>query len=279
MLRRPAAALLAAVACALATGAVWLVAFHTGPGARLDTSVLRGFTGLQGSRVEPVAEAAAHLADPLPFATLSLAIVGLALVRRRPLHALAVAVVLAAAPLTTELLKPVATVVRPAEVPPLAPSVDAWPSGHTTAAMALALCLVLVAPARLRPLAAAAGGTLAVAQGYGLLVMAWHYPSDVLAAYGVAATWLALGLAGLALTGARAGERRVDWRTVAAPAIVTALAGAVLAAGVMLLRPGYVDEHPAFVTAAVGLGVAGLAVAVAAAALSPAIDPARERPA
>jgi membrane-associated phospholipid phosphatase len=287
MLRRPAAALFAALACALATSAVWVVAFHTGAGARLDSSVLHGFTGLQDSSVEPVANAAAQLANPIPFALLSLAIVALALVRRRPLHALVVAVVVVAAPLTTELLKPVATVARPAEAPPLAPSVDGWPSGHTTAAMALALCLVLVTPARRRPLAAAIGGAFAVAQGYGLLVMGWHYPSDVLAAFGVSATWLALGVAALGLTSARAEERRLRWRTVVAPAVVTALAAAAVAACVVLLRPSraasYVEEHPTFLTAAIALGAAGLAVAVAAAALSPAIDPApapaRERPA
>jgi len=280
VLRRPAAALVVAVACVLATTAVWLLAFESGAGARLDSSVLRGFTGLQGSRVEPVADAAAHLADPIPFVLLSLAIVGLALARRRPLHAVVVAVVLAGATVTTQLLKPVATVARPADTPPLAPLADAWPSGHTTAAMALALCLVTVAPARWRPLAAAVGGAFAVAQAYGLLVMGWHYPSDVVAAFGVSTGWLALGVAALRLTTDRAEESSPRWRTVVAPAAVTALAGAGLAAGIVLLRPArassYVEAHPTFVTAAIVLGAAGLALAVVTAAVSPSID--REAP-
>ena len=75
----------------------------------------------------------------------------IALVRGRLRHAIVVAVVLVAANVTTQLLKPLATVSRPAEAPPRAPLVDGWPSGHMTAAMTLALCLVLVAPARLRP--------------------------------------------------------------------------------------------------------------------------------
>jgi membrane-associated phospholipid phosphatase len=272
VVRRPAAALVVAVACALATAAVWLLAFQTGAGARLDSSVLRGFTGLQGTKVEPVADAAAHLADPIPFALLALAIIGMALARRRPFHAVVVPVVLCGATLTTQLLKPVATEARPAEPPPLAPLADAWPSGHTTAAMALALCLVLVTPARWRPLAAAAGGAFAVAQAYGLLVMGWHYPSDVVAAFGVATAWLALGIAALRLTTVRTEESSLRWRTVVAPAAVTAVAGAGLAAAVVLLRPAYVEEHPTFVTAAVVLGAAALALAVATAALSPSID-------
>jgi membrane-associated phospholipid phosphatase len=269
-----------AVACVVATTAVWLLAFQTSAGARLDGSVLGGFTGLQGSDVEPVADVAAHLADPIPFTLLSLMIVAMALARRRPLHAVVVAVVLAGATLTTELLKPVATMARPAEAPPLAPLDDAWPSGHTTAAMALALCLVLVAPARWRPLAAAAGGTFAVAEAYGLLVMGWHYPSDVVAAFGVSTGWLAVGVAALHLATARTEASSLRWRTVVAPAVVTALAAAGLAAGIVLLRPArassYVEEHPTFATAAVVLGAAGLALAVAAAVLSPAIE--REAP-
>jgi PAP2 superfamily len=198
--------------------------------------------------------------------------VALALALRRPLYAVVLVVALCCATLTTELLKPVATVARPAEAPPLAPLQDAWPSGHTTAAMALALCLVLVAPARWRPLAAAAGGAFAVAQGYGLLVMGWHYPSDVLAAFGVSTFWLALGVAALRLTTGRAEESTPRWRTVVAPAAVTAVAGAALAAGMALLRPAYVEEHPTFVTAALVIGAAALALAVATAAVSPSID-------
>jgi hypothetical protein len=148
--------------------------------------------------------------------------------------------------------------------------------------MALALCLVLVAPARWRPLAAAAGGAFAVAQAYGLLVMGWHYPSDVVGAFGVATAWLALGAAALAFATDRTEDSSPRWRTVVAPAAVTALAGAALAAGIVLLRPArassYVEAHPTFVTAAVVLGAAGLALAVATAAMSASIDQEAPRP-
>lgn len=272
MLRRPAAPLVVALGSALATTVVWLVAFQTGAGARLDSTALGGFMGLSDSRVEPLAAAAAHLADPIPFAVLALALVSVALVRHRPRHALVVAMVLAGANVTTQLLKPLATAPRPAEAPPFASLPGAWPSGHTTAAMTLALCLVVVAPARWRPLAAAAGGMYAVAEAYGLLVMGWHYPSDVVGAFGVATVWLALGVAALRMTTGRAEESRLRGPRVFAPAAGTALAGAALAAATLLLRPGgaavYAQEHTTFVAAAVVLGAAGLAlVAVTAAAL------------
>ena len=70
------------------------------------------------------------------------------------------------------------------------------------------------------------------------------------------------------------------WRTVFAPAAVTALAGAGLAAGTMLLRPAraasYVEEHTTFVAAAIALGAAGLALAAVTAAALPLIE--REAP-
>jgi membrane-associated phospholipid phosphatase len=276
MLRRPAAPLVVALGCVLATTGVWLLAFQTGVGARLDSTVLGGFTGLRGSRVEPVAATAAHLADPIPFALLALGLVAVAMARHRPRHALVVAVVLAGANVTTQLLKQPAAAPRPADAPPFAPLADAWPSGHTTAAMTLALCLVVVAPARYRPLAAAAGGMYAVAQAYGLLVMGWHYPSDVVGAFGVATGWLALGVAALRVTTGRTEASGLSGRTVFAPAAVVALAGAALAAGTRLLRPApavaYAQEHTAFVAAALVLGAVGLALAAVTAGALPLIE-------
>jgi membrane-associated phospholipid phosphatase len=276
MLRRPAAPLVVALGCVVSTALVWLLAFQTGAGARLDSSVLGGFTGLRGSRIEPLGDAASHLADPTPFAVLALVLVSVALARHRPRHALVVAVVLAGANVTTQLLKPLMTVARPADAPSVPPSADAWPSGHSTAAMTLALCLVLVAPVRWRPFAAAAGGVFAVAQAYGLLVMGWHYPSDVVGGFGVATGWLALAVAAVRVATGRSEERRLSGRTVFAPAAVAALTGAVLAAGAVLLRPvralAYAQEHTEFVAAAVVLGAAGLALAAVTAAALPLIE-------
>jgi membrane-associated phospholipid phosphatase len=264
MLRRPLAPLVVALGCALATTAVWFAAFQTAAGARLDGAVRGGFTGLQDSRLEPLGLAAADLAGPVPFALLSLVVVSLALARGRLRHAVVVVMVLVGANVTTQLIKHLGTAARPEETAP------AWPSGHTTAAMTLALCLVVVAPARMRPLAAAIGGSYAVAVGYGVILGGWHYPSDVLGAFGIATGWLALSVAAVRVAAGRREDRGSSGPPMPAPAAVAALAGAALVAGAVLLRPArvlaYAEEHAAFVPGAVALGAAGLAIAVAAAA-------------
>ena len=212
MFRRPLAPLVVALGCVPLLALVWLLAFRTDAGARLDIRVLSGLMGLQGSSAEPLARLGAHLAEPIPFALLAVALAAIALARRRPRHALVVVAVLAGATVTTQLLKPFTGVARAAEAPAIAPVGDAWPSGHTTAAVALALCFALVVPAHRRPWAAAAGAVFVLAEGFGLIVMGWHYPSDVAGGIVVAALWAALGLAALRAMSARRGAREEDPR-------------------------------------------------------------------
>lgn len=273
MLRRSRAPATAALGGVLATLVVWVLAFHTAAGARFDSALLDGFTGFRDSRLEPLAALAVALADPLPFAAMALAIAMVAVARRRARHAIVVVVVAVAATGTTELLKPLATVPRPAEAPPFAPTVDGWPSGHMTAAMTLALCLVLVAPARLRPAAAAIGGLFAVAQGYAVLVLGWHYPSDVVGACAVATGWVALGVAVAGVAHERASTPLPRARPVLWPAAVVAAGVATFVAGAVLVRPDravhYLQNHTTIVVASVALAIAALGlVAVMAAALT-----------
>ena len=112
---------------------------------------------------------------------------------------------MALAPFTSETLKPL--LAHPhARVGDVHIGPASWPSGHSTAALALVLCAVLVTPARLRPVVAGVGGVFAVAVGCSLLILAWHMPSDVLGGYVVATLWMALAVAALRLA-----ERR--WPT------------------------------------------------------------------
>jgi membrane-associated phospholipid phosphatase len=209
--------------------------------------------------------------DPLPFALLCAAIAGIPLLRGRPRHALVVIGVLAGANVTTQVLKRLLAGPRP-HAPPVGfdPSETAWPSGHTTAALALALCLVLVAPARLRPLAAAVGGVFVVAVVYSLMLLGYHYPSDVLGGFFVAVVWVALGVAALRATGDRARAVALGLPAVLTPAALAALVLAALAALAVLLRPegayAYVQRHTTFAAAAVVIGAAALALAAGAAA-------------
>jgi hypothetical protein len=115
------------------------------------------------------------------------------------------AAILGGANVTTQILKRVTEGPRAYDLATWSGGMGAelWPSGHTTGAMTLALCLVLIVPRRLRPLAAAVGGCFAVAVVYSLMVLGWHLPSDSVAGLLVATSWTFLTLAA-----ARVAERR-----------------------------------------------------------------------
>ncbi|MFI4984860.1 MAG: phosphatase PAP2 family protein [Solirubrobacterales bacterium] len=202
--RRPGAggALRIAGLCLLAMALVWVVA-ELVPAAHVrDAVLLRNFTHLEGPQVDSVANFLLKLIEPLLLTIWGAALVLVAIARDRPRVALAVAVVMGFAPLTADRLKPL--LAHPharAGAIHLGPA--SWPSGHSTAALALALCAVLVSPPRLRPLVAVLGAAFALAVGCALLILAWHMPSDVLGGYLMAALWMALAVAGL-----RAAERR-----------------------------------------------------------------------
>lgn len=276
MSRSPRIALLAAAVFAAAALVVWAAAFRSPGAAELDATTLAGFMGLRGAGVEGFAVQVAQLADPLPFGLASAAIIALALVRRRPALAVMSGVVLVGANVTTQLLKILTAEPRgPEWMSRLHVAPESWPSGHATAAMTLALCLVAVAPAGLRPLAAAVGGTFALAVSYSILVLGWHFPSDVVGGFCVAAAWT---LAGIAAVWAIRPERRdvaARERVQRAEAVLGPTAAAALAVGAVVIagalaRPAaalaYAESNTAFVVAAAVIGSAALALAAALAA-------------
>jgi membrane-associated phospholipid phosphatase len=278
MPRRRSAPLAGAAACLTALVSLWLLACHTAAGHRLDSAALGGFVGLERPSVEPAASAVAHLADPGPFILVAIVLTGIALLRGRPRVALLVPLILAAANVTTQALKHLLAEPRFAEALRFH-QVDAvsFPSGHATGSMSLALCAVLVVGPVLRPYVAAVGALFAIGVGYAVLTLGWHYPSDVLGGYLVAATYTLLGLAALQAAGARFPERtgrRAVMRlghAVAPTALVAASLGA-LAAAILVLHPeraiSYAAEHTTFVASAVAIGLLGSALAAGLAAVS-----------
>jgi membrane-associated phospholipid phosphatase len=188
-----------------------------------DAAALRDFTLLSRPHVDALASFLLNLLDPLLFAVWSVSLVAVAFARSRPRVALAVAPVLTLAPLTSEQLKPLLGHAND-RVQGVHIGVASWPSGHSAAALALALCAVLVAPPRRRALVAALGGLYAVAVGGALLILAWHMPSDVLGGYLVAILWTALAVAAL-----RAAERR--WPSQRFPASGSSDFGSAAAGG------------------------------------------------
>lgn len=206
---RPGAggALLIAGLCLLGLALTWMLAELVRVAQVRDATALHEFTLFSGPQVDQPANALLNLLDPLPFLGAGAALVAVALVRRRPRTALAAAAVLALAPLSAEILKPL--LAHPhAAVAGTHIGQASWPSGHSAAALALVLGALLVAPARLRAAVAILGGLFAAAVGVSLLILAWHLPSDVIGGYLVAALWAALALAGLRV----ADRRRVSAR-------------------------------------------------------------------
>lgn len=193
-----AAALRIAALCVLALALVWAVA-ELVPSAQIrDAVLLHRFTLLNGPHIDSAARALLNLLSPALLVCWALALIFVALARGRPREALACGLIVGLAPFSADQLKPL---LAHSHLSSGGVHIGAasWPSGHATAALALALCAVLVAPRRLRLPVALAGIAFALAVGFALLVQAWHMPSDVLGGYLMAALWVALAVAGLRL--------------------------------------------------------------------------------
>ena len=262
--RSPRGALIAAAVFASGAVLVWAIALRTAIGASIDQLTLAGFMGLGGPSSETLASAVAHLADPGPVAVLTAGIVALALARRRPLRALTVGAVLVGANVTTQALK-VLTAEPRALVDP-----QSWPSGHATAAMTVALCVLIAAPPSLRPIAAALGAGFALAVAYSVLLLGWHFPSDVIGAFCVAAAWTAAGLAVLWAAERGAEHRAVRLRAALTPPLLVALGAAAVVGAAAVARLGtafeYAEANTTFVAAAVAIGAGALSLVAALAA-------------
>jgi membrane-associated phospholipid phosphatase len=274
--RSPKIALQAALACAAGLGVTLVLAYFAPPFGGRDAATLQGFVDLNRPHLTPLLSHVAHLADPAPYGLIGLALVIIALARRRGRVALAIANVLIWAPVTSEVLKPLLSHPRPQEwLGDGQIAAASWPSGHATAAMALALCAVLAVPARWRPAAATAGGLFSLAVAYAILVLGWHFPSDVIGGFLVAGLWTALAVAAVArldqLRPPRAEAVRRSPIAASAPGVLVGAAflGAVLIA---LDHPRalatYAQEHHAFMLGAATIAALAALLTAAASAVT-----------
>ena len=275
MPRRAVLALVGALSGIALLALTWVAAFHIGVFERADQSIFGGFSSLgQRPRVGTIAAFTAGLCNPNPYVYLAAVPLLVAAARKRVWLTLAIGAILLGANVTTQLLKPLLAHPRAAslfnDVAPVGPG--SWPSGHATAAMSLALCLVLAVPARLRPAAAALGAVFAVAVSYSFLSLGWHYPSDVFGGFLVAGSWTLLGVSAVSWADARSpsprvGESRprISIREALGPPALTLVAALALVVLVAVARPhavvAYVRMHQAFMVGAAA--IAGLALALA----------------
>lgn len=196
MAKRVKAPLAAWVSCAGALVGLALVAYGIDAAQRADASLLSHFIN-DGASLYPTADTVAHLGDPLPLLLMLSCACGVALWRSRPLDAAAAVTVVAGANLTTQVLK--VALAHPRFQPVLGNNQlgpVAFPSGHATAAASIAIAFLFVVPHDWRPAVAAIGACFVVAVGCSVMVLAWHFPSDVLGGILVASGW---GFAVLAL--------------------------------------------------------------------------------
>jgi membrane-associated phospholipid phosphatase len=181
--------LAACFACAVALGLLTLLALGLAAGRHVDVRVF-----LKLAEDEPsggtLADAIASLGDPLPMLAMLAVACAIALLRGRPRGALAAVLVVLGANVTTQLLKVLLAHPRVKLAiggDPFEP--NTFPSGHTTAAASIAVAYAFVVPATLRGLTLTLGAAFALAVGCSVVVIGWHYPSDVLGAYLVVACW------------------------------------------------------------------------------------------
>jgi membrane-associated phospholipid phosphatase len=265
MTAAPRRLLAGAAACMGVFAVVLVLAYSFSPAEWLDGNALNGFVAAKDSPVAYFAEWFAWLCDPAPYALLVAPVLVYALVRRGPRRAAAAALLIVGANVSSQVLKPLLAHPRDLSAwPGLAlPNSAAFPSGHTTAAMALAFAAVLVAPRAYRPIVAVVGAVFALAVSVSILVLNWHWPSDVIGGQLLACTWCLIALAALRWSDQRWPERG-SMRRAAREAFV--VPSPLVLAAVALLPLALVAAHADRLLRFAGDHTSAVAVAAAIAA-------------
>lgn len=177
-----------ALVCAIGFALTLVTALHTNWGLHNDAALFRH---VYGNSALPVRAAGAArtllLGIDAAFLAIGVSVIaGLAAVQKRLSRALAAVAVVICSVGSTEALKhglPHLDSVIPGSRPPTIPS------GHTSIAVSLGMAVVLASPPVLRPAAALIGAAYAAAVGLSVIVLGWHYPADVVAAFFVCGFW------------------------------------------------------------------------------------------
>ena len=218
------------------------LAYGVGPVEWVDGNTLNGFVSLRGTWVETVANWVAASCDPGPYSLLVLIVMVYAIVRRGPRRAAAIALLLIGANISSQVLKPLLAHQRDLSAWPAVdpPASAAFPSGHATASMALAFAVVLATPRAYRPIVAAISGLFALAVSISIVVLNWHYPSDVFGGQLLASFWCLIALAALRWSESRWPERG-SMRRAARAAIVAPPRAAVAAVVLAVAAVGFIE--------------------------------------
>ena len=132
--------LLAAAACLLAFGLVLGCAYAIPPASRFDAIALNGLTTLDGPYFGPVAQLAAHSADPLPLVAMLVVLFACGWSMGRRWEAFAAVALVVSANVATQALK--VALAHPRVQPSLGADQlgpEAFPSGHATSSTLAAM--------------------------------------------------------------------------------------------------------------------------------------------
>lgn len=269
-----------AAVSAVLLGLTWVASFHLGFFQRADQKMFVAFYDLTYHYSLPRLHYTLHvfvsLCNTSHYVYLAAFSLVLALIRRAFRAACAAGLILVGANVTTLVLKTVLPEPRTASLVGVFVPVPypRWPSGHSTAALALALALVLASPPRLRPLTAGVGAVFAAGVGYGVLAFGTHLPSDVFAGFLVASVWALVATAGLIFADRASAVSQPATRTTvpmletlgppAAALVVMAAAAAIVVLGSPHIVTAYARTHEPFV-------LGGLAILVLSTAISTAV--------
>jgi membrane-associated phospholipid phosphatase len=167
-----------------------LVVRPTWLGNTLDGRTLSALRPLDSPRTHKGWESLTRLGAPSSYLQFCLALMLVAAVRRRWRWVLVAPLTMLGSELTAQAIKQLLAGPRPEVALSSTIGDAAFPSGHSTAAMTVALLAVLIAPRRMRPTVAVLGAAGALGVGLGMVATGSHYPTDIFGGYLWAATWV-----------------------------------------------------------------------------------------
>ena len=275
--------LAAAAWCLVAFGGLMVLAYYVGPARWVDSAALHGFVSMNRGRVDDVATAIAHLCDPLPYALAATVLIAIAVKSRGLRTAAAIAILIGGANATSQVLKPALAHHRElyhTHFHLFNLRDGAFPSGHATAAMTLALAAVIVVPRAYRPLVASLGAVFTIAVSFSVLILAAHFPSDIVGGYLIATAWGLTTFAALTAVNARWPERGTvrqaarqalpapSAATIAKAAVVAAVIAALVAASRAHQIASFADRHTAATAVASAIAVTAAVLLAAVVSIS-----------
>jgi len=168
---------------------MWLVFIRLQVGRQFENVVWEHRT-VMAKRLRVRQDSLLRLVDETTIALGVLVVLVTGIARRRWLLGVVVAVAVAGATLTSQVLKRV-VITRPPTVGELARiSANSFPSGHATICTALGLALLVILPRRWRRSATVLVALWVMWQSVGVVASGWHRPSDALAGMAVAVVWM-----------------------------------------------------------------------------------------